>query len=110
MIPLPNSELLRHYALYALGWIFLGVLATLAIMILRDHGLLFFSFGGYLASYAIAYPFYMLGDTHWYWMNLAACLWLLAAVQEAIDLRLCWIVDEAAGRVVRATRWASVCF
>jgi hypothetical protein len=107
---LPSPDLLHHYALYALGWIFFTVLVTLAIIILRDHGLLFFSFGGYLASSAIAAPFYLLGRTEWYWMNLAGCFWLLASVQEAVDLRLCWIVDEAVGRVVRATRWASVCF
>jgi hypothetical protein len=104
------SEVLRHYALYALGWIFLVILVTLATSILRDHGLLFFSFGGYLASSAIAAPFYLLGRTEWYWMNLAGCFWLLAAVQEAIDLRLCWIIDAAAGLTVRLVRWASICF
>lgn len=91
-----------------LGLVFFVALVTLAVVVATDHMLFFPRFFAYLALYAVSYPLYIAGDALWYWPNLLTCAALVLATNEAINLRLGVLEDEA-GRA-KAVRWCGVSF
>lgn len=87
----------------ALGWLFAALMLALAIIAFWEHGLFFRQFSLYLAAYATAHPLYLAGNALWYWPNLLTCTLLLLATNEAVDLRL-MVLENEAGKATAVRR------